>query len=290
MIKSMTGFGRAELTTAAYHIVVEVRTLNSKFLDLHLRMPVLLRNREFAIRAILQDSLQRGKTDCHIHVDFNKTVQASLINKATAIQYYTELKTLAEELREPGFDALSAALQMPDVIDTEKRLDDEPLWIDLKKTLENSLASLDDFRVQEGLKLRAELESLVHRIESLTNEAAEMEPTRTDNIRERLQHSFSESGMGEKLDQARFEQEMIYYLERLDFTEEKVRLLTHTNYFLQTLTDSQSNGRKLGFIAQEMGREINTMGSKAQDANIQQRVVMMKDELEKIKEQLMNVL
>lgn len=286
----MTGFGRAETAAVAYHIVVELRTLNSKFLDLHLRIPAVMRNREFLMRTILADKVMRGKTDCFIHIDFNKSIQSSLVNKTTAIQYYHEFKNLAMELNEHTFNALGAALQMPDVIDTERRIDDEPLWKDVKSLLENALAGHEEFRIQEGLKLQAELETLVHRIETLAEEAIQLDSMRIKNIRERLHTMFTEAGFDEKVDQSRFEQEMIYYLERIDFTEEKVRLLTHCNYFLQTLTDTQSNGRKLGFIAQEMGREINTMGSKAHDAAIQQRVVMMKDELEKIKEQLMNVL
>jgi len=290
MIKSMTGFGKSEFSNSSYNVTVEVRTLNSKFLDLNLRMPQVLRNREFMLRTLLQDKLQRGKADCSIQIEFNETQSTTSINRAMAKQYYTELKSIADELGEPSFNALATALKMPDVIETEKRVDDEPLWNDAKKVLENALVELDAFRKQEGDKLRDELEGLVHRIKTFAEEAVAMDSNRTVVLRERLNQLFIESGLEEKMDTGRFEQEVIYYLERLDFTEEKVRLLAHCDYFLLTINDAQSNGRKLGFISQEMGREINTMGAKAHDVGIQQRVVMMKDELEKIKEQLMNVL
>ena len=290
MIKSMTGFGKSEFSNSSYNIVVEVRTLNSKFLDLNLRMPQVLRNREFLVRTLLQDKLQRGKADCSIQIEFNQQQTTTSINRAMAKQYYNELKSIANEVGEKDFNALATALKMPDVIETEKRIDDEPLWNDAKKVLENALVELESFRKQEGDKLRDELEALVHKIQALANEAVSLDGNRSVVLRERLNQLFSDSGMEERVDSGRFEQEMIYYLEKLDFTEEKVRLLAHCDYFLLTINDAQSNGRKLGFISQEMGREINTMGAKAHDVGIQQRVVMMKDELEKIKEQLMNVL
>lgn len=286
----MTGFGKSETSNAYYNIVVEVRTLNSKFLDLNLRMPQVLRNREFLVRTLLQDKLQRGKADCSIQIEFNQQQTTTSINRAMAKQYYNELKSIANEVGEKDFNALATALKMPDVIETEKRIDDEPLWNDAKKVIENALVELESFRKQEGDKLRDELEALVHKIQTLANEAVSLDGNRGVVLRERLNQLFTDSGMEEKVDSSRFEQEMIYYLEKLDFTEEKVRLLAHCDYFLLTINDAQSNGRKLGFISQEMGREINTMGAKAHDVGIQQRVVMMKDELEKIKEQLMNVL
>ncbi|HZF99491.1 MAG TPA: YicC/YloC family endoribonuclease [Chitinophagales bacterium] len=290
MIKSMTGFGKSEFSNASYNITVEVRTLNSKFLDLNLRMPQAVRNREFLVRTMLQDKLQRGKADCSIQVEFNQAQSTTSINRAMAKQYYTELKSIAEELGEPSFNALATALKMPDVVETERNVNDEPLWLDVKNVLEKALVELESFRKQEGDKLRDELEALVHKIQALAEEAVAMDSNRSVVLRERLHQLFIESGLEEKMDTGRFEQEVIYYLERLDFTEEKVRLLAHCDYFLLTINDAQSNGRKLGFISQEMGREINTMGAKAHDVGIQRRVVMMKDELEKIKEQLMNVL
>ncbi len=290
MIKSMTGFGKSDSSSSAYNITIEVRTLNSKFLDLNLRMPQTLRNREFLVRTMLQDKLQRGKADCFIQIEFNQQQSTTSINRAMAKQYYNELKSIAVELGEPSFNALATALKMPDVIETERNVNDEPLWNDVKKILETALVELDNFRKQEGDKLRDELEALVHKIQALAEEAVAMDSNRSVVMRERLHQLFIESGLEDKMDTGRFEQEVIYYLERLDFTEEKVRLLAHCDYFLLTINDAQSNGRKLGFISQEMGREINTMGAKAHDVGIQQRVVMMKDELEKIKEQLMNVL
>jgi len=286
----MTGFGKSEFSNASYNITVEVRTLNSKFLDLNLRMPQAVRNREFLVRTMLQDKLQRGKADCSIQVEFNQAQSTTSINRAMAKQYYTELKSIAEELGEPSFNALATALKMPDVVETERNVNDEPLWLDVKNVLEKALVELESFRKQEGDKLRDELEALVHKIQALAEEAVAMDSNRSVVLRERLHQLFIESGLEEKMDTGRFEQEVIYYLERLDFTEEKVRLLAHCDYFLLTINDAQSNGRKLGFISQEMGREINTMGAKAHDVGIQRRVVMMKDELEKIKEQLMNVL
>lgn len=286
----MTGFGKADTVTNEYVIKIEVRSLNSKFFDLNLKMPAVIREKEYAIRALLNEKIQRGKTDMNIIIEFAVGTSNYNINKDLAKYYYKEVKSLAVELGENNFNPLSSVLKMPEVFSSTNNNNIEALYSDVQAAIDKALLAFDQFRSQEGRKTQSEFESMIIRIKTSLNEIMRLEPERIGGVRERLQFMINDSSIKDKVDGNRFEQELIFYLERMDFTEERVRLINHCDYFLKTMLEDQSNGRKLSFISQEMGREINTLGSKAYHSGIQQQVVMMKDELEKIKEQLMNVL
>lgn len=290
MIKSMTGFGKADLVTDEYVIKVELRALNSKFLDLNLKLSSVLREKEYAFRTILNDKIQRGKADVNINIELAAGAGNYQINKALVKNYYNDIKSIATELGEPNYNPLDAILKMPDVLSASEKNNVEQLAENTITVLEKAIAAFDQFRAQEGKLTQQEFETLIQNIKNSLSESIRLEPERMNNVREKIGNALNELGLKEKIDANRFEQELIYYLERMDFTEERVRLLNHCDYFIKTMKEDQSNGRKLNFIAQEIGREINTLGSKANHAGIQQQVVMMKDELEKIKEQLMNVL
>lgn len=287
MIKSMTGFGKHVSELADRKITVEVRSLNSKQLDLNVRMPGPYREKELELRAEVARLLERGKVDLTLYVESSAAEKSVAINKGLAKTYYNELQALAGELGQQPEDYLSLIMKMPDVLKPEKQELDEQEWAEVKSAVEKAIAAFNKFREDEGRVLQKEFEDRISNITTLLDEVISLDQQRVPSVRERLQKAVAD--LSDKIDQNRFEQELIYYIEKLDITEEKLRLRTHLEYFSKTMTE-ESSGRKLGFITQEIGREINTIGSKANDAGIQKLVVRMKDELEKLKEQLLNVL
>ncbi len=284
----MTGFGKSNLELSGKKISIEIRSLNSKQLDLNLRVPSSYREKESEIRGEISRTVERGKVDFSIYIEYTADSGLASINKDLAKAYYRELKSLAEELNEKT-DCLSLTLRIPEVLRSEKQELDENEWKSIQKGMQEAIAAFNRFREDEGKVLAKEFIKRIEIIASLLEEVKKMDPQRILGIKERILKNLAELGEKDKVDTNRFEQELIYYIEKLDITEEKLRLKTHCDYFLTTLKEA-SSGRKLGFISQEIGREINTIGSKANDAGIQKLVVQMKDELEKIKEQLLNVL
>ncbi|AYL98448.1 YicC family protein [Mucilaginibacter celer] len=287
----MTGYGIASFDTGNTKYTVEVKSLNSKFLELSLRLPKIFAEKEFQLRNDCSKLIERGKVNLSINVEqVGQAVKAAGIDKDLLKHYYQQLKTVSEELGEPTGNLLQLALGLPEVVKYEEDTISEDEWKAVEKTFQQALAAFQDFRAQEGNVIEQDLKQRIGTI--LKNlELVELEdPKRVPLIRERLDTFLAEAANREAIDQNRFEQELIYYIDKLDITEEKVRLKAHCEYFIETLKNADANGKKLGFISQEIGREINTLGSKANDANIQKLVVGMKEELEKIKEQLLNVL
>lgn len=289
MIKSMTGFGKAGLESGDKVIVVEIRSLNSKGADISLRLPSAIRNYELEVRNELSRQLERGKIDLSITIESKKAEAPAEINLALAKTYYEQLKKLGAELNEPVEDALAQVLKFPDVMKAERKEADEKEWADIKKAIALAIVQLNLFREAEGKSLQTDFDTRLNNIANCLEEIKKFDERRVANVRERILSHLKEWGASDKVDMNRFEQELIYYLEKLDINEEKVRLQTHLDYFKDTCKEAAA-GRKLGFITQEIGREVNTIGSKANDAQIQKLVVQMKDELEKIKEQVNNVL
>lgn len=290
MTKSMTGFGKGEATLKNKKITVEIRSLNSKQLDLNLRLPALYRQSEYEIRTLAARRLVRGKVDIYVTVENQQTETPARIDRELFRAYMRQAQEAAE-YAEIGVnpDTLAAAvLRMPEVVATETEATTEEEHAALLKAAEAAADRLDAFRAQEGATLIADLLRRVDLIERYKEEVAPYEAARTETVKARILENLAK--LGAEVDRNRLEQEMIFYLEKLDITEEKVRLTNHCNYFREVARAEEAAGRKLGFIAQEMGREINTMGSKANETNIQILVVKMKDELEKIKEQVLNIL
>ncbi|HMM12236.1 MAG TPA: YicC family protein [Bacteroidales bacterium] len=289
MIRSMTGFGRAETTWGRRKVALEIKALNSKQLDLVLRLPNEFRTVEFDLRNMLAERLQRGKIDLTVNVESNG-VNGQMIQTEAAREAWRQLEQLSFELGKPlPQDVFSLLVRFPGFFASS-----EPEAVDafigpLRDALAEATDALDQFRQREGQVLRADLLSHLYQIVDLLDQTEPFESQRIEQVKQRLSKNLAEFASQQKFDQNRFEQELIYYLEKLDIAEEKVRLRQHCSYFAETI-DEDYAGKKLAFIAQEMGREINTMGSKANDASIQRLVVQMKDELEKIKEQLFNVL
>ena len=290
MIKSMTGFGKAEATCENKKITVEVRSLNSKQLDLSVKMPPLYREVEFEIRNLVTKSLQRGKVELYVSVESTEVATAATIDKRLFRAYLCQINdALTYSGIDASYDALVPAIvKMPNVLATESLSVSDEERAALIKAVEEAVAKLNAFREQEGAVLIADLLGRVERIEEYKNSVVPYEEARTEAIRNRIRENIEKLQV--EVDNNRLEQEMIFYIEKLDITEEKVRLQNHCKYFREVADTEECAGRKLGFIAQEMGREINTMGSKANDADIQVLVVKMKDELEKIKEQVLNIL
>ena len=287
----MTGFGKATNEFSAKKITVEVRSLNSRQLDLNLRMPYAYKEKELELRSEISKQIERGKVDITVFTEFLQEAMPVAINKTLARVYYKELKTLAEELNDTSVNLLALTMKMPDVLKAEKEITelDAEEWKAVKSTVDRAIEAFQKFREDEGNTLSAEFATRIGIIDKLLAEVVAMDAARVDNIRNRIKTNIAEVIEKEKIDENRFEQELIYYIEKLDITEEKLRLKTHLDYFMEAMKELGS-GRKLGFIAQEIGREINTIGSKANDSTVQKLVVQMKDELEKIKEQLLNVL
>jgi uncharacterized protein (TIGR00255 family) len=286
MILSMTGFGKASLQLSTKKITVEVKSLNSKGLDLNTRMPSVYRENELALRNLLALKLERGKVDFSLYVEVTGEDTSSKINAPIVKAYMAQLKTILPNADDT--ELMKMAVRMPDTMKTEREEIDPNEWKQIQIVIDEAIENMLSFRKSEGASLEKEFTLRIENIRNYMNQALVLDPERVNNIKERLQTAIDELKVN--VDTNRFEQELIYYLEKLDITEEKVRLTNHLDYFLQTLNGSEANGRKLGFITQEMGREINTMGSKSNHAEMQKLVVMMKDELEKIKEQVLNVL
>ncbi|WP_091469023.1 YicC/YloC family endoribonuclease [Flavobacterium urocaniciphilum] len=286
MILSMTGFGKASLQLPTKKITVEVKSLNSKGLDLNTRMPSVYRENELTLRNLLAQKLERGKVDFSLFVEVTGEETSSKINAPIVKAYISQMKEILPNADET--ELMKMAVRMPDALKTEREEIDENEWKQIQEVIDEAIENMLSFRVSEGASLEKEFTLRIENIRNFMNQALALDPERIANIKERLQTAIDELKVN--VDTNRFEQELIYYLEKLDITEEKVRLTNHLDYFLQTLQGNEANGRKLGFITQEMGREINTMGSKSNHAEMQKLVVMMKDELEKIKEQVLNVL
>jgi uncharacterized protein (TIGR00255 family) len=289
--KSMTGFGKATHEIPGKKITVEIRSLNSKQLDLNLRIPYLYKEKELELRTEIGKQLERGKVDVTVFTETTQESTPTSLNKTLAKAYFNELKSLSQELNEGTENLLSIVVKMPDVLKAERETVelDEKEWNEVKATVNRAIEAFQKFRDDEGKSLENEFNNRIGIIAKLLNEVLQLDDARVTNIKNRIKNNLEEVIDTNKIDQNRFEQELIYYIEKLDITEEKLRLKTHLNYFNDTMKEPGS-GRKLGFISQEIGREINTIGSKANDAGMQKMVVQMKDELEKIKEQLLNVL
>lgn len=285
MILSMTGFGRSEGIFEGKKISVEVKSLNGKSLDLNLKIPVRYREKEFEIRKLLNEKILRGKVDFYVNVEILEDSGDVKINKDLIKSYMNELKDCAPD--GPEFEYLKMAVRLPDAISTKPDELNETEWNFLQEIIDSALLKFADFRKTEGEVLQKDLEKNLSNIKGFITEVVPFEEIRMDNVKERYQKTLKEF---ENIDETRFYQELAYYTEKLDISEEKVRLSQHLSYYQEVMENEDFNGKKLGFIAQEIGREINTLGSKANHANIQKLVVMMKDDLEKIKEQTLNVL
>lgn len=290
MIRSMTGFGKAATEIPGKKISVEIRSLNSKQLDINTRMPWIYKEKEIEIREMLNRVLERGKIDFSVYVDVQDDQNAPKVNKEVVKNYYRQLKEVAGDLYIDADDQLlSIIMRMPETMRAEKESLSEDEWKILSDLIAEAARCVDEYRIEEGRAIEKDLKDKIASIRSLMKQIEPFEKSRVDNIRERI-HTSLESLGTQNMDLNRFEQELLFYLEKLDINEEKVRLTKHCEYFLETIDLKESSGKKLGFISQEIGREINTIGSKANDATIQGLVVKMKDELEKIKEQVLNAL
>jgi len=285
MIQSMTGYGRAEIQFENKNYVLELRSLNSKGLELNARLPVYVREIEIQLKKIIGEALKRGKIDLTLNIENMSNSTAKTINVDTVNQYIEQLKDIEDGDR---MELLKMALKLPDTLKTEMEDFEEEEIQMLEALLRKAIDALNRFRSDEGKILQSEFNKRLVNLETLSKEVETIDPERSTKIQEKLKSSLETLQV--EVDQNRFEQELIYYLEKYDITEEKVRLKNHIDYFKNTLENPVSNGKKLGFITQEMGREINTIGSKANHADLQKLVIQMKDELEKIKEQLLNVL
>ncbi len=291
MIKSMTGYGKSIAEIPQKKITIEIKSLNSKSFDFNTRLPWMYKEKESEIRNLISQKLDRGKIDLTINFDALESEIIPVINKAVVKNYYNQLKEIAGELKiETDGQLLSTIMRLPDALKTEKPDLDEDEWALVKEKINESVDQLDLYRTEEGKSLEADLMRCIGKILTLLGEIVTFEGSRITKIREKLNFMLNENVGKENIDANRFEQELIFYLEKLDINEEKVRLKKHCEYFIEKIASLPPNGKILGFIAQEIGREINTIGSKANDASIQKLVVMMKDELEKIKEQSLNAL
>lgn len=287
----MTGFGKASCELEDKVVTIEIKSLNSKQLDIYARIPNFYREKELDIRNMISQKLNRGKIEININYESTSTVNGTQINTPLVKEYFRQLKKLGGELNvETSEQLLAIVMRFPDTLKVGKEELNEEEWSKVSKKIQEALEGIDQFRRQEGIALKKDITERLKAIENLLNKIDPYEEERINYIREKLSNNLSEIADKEKIDNNRFEQELIYYLEKLDITEEKVRLGNHCRFFLEVIEDEYYSGKKLGFIAQEMGREINTLGAKANHSDIQRVVVQMKDELEKIKEQLMNVL
>ena len=291
MIQSMTGFGKASCELDDKIVNIEIKSLNSKQLDVYMRLTGSYREKEMEIRNELANRLKRGKVEVIFSVEYKEGRQATQINGPIIKDYYYQLRSIAEEIGIAGQEPLlQAVLRLPETFNNEKEAIDTDEWAKLQQALKLAIDALEQFRIQEGLTLENDVVSRIKLIDSFLASVGAFEKERYESLTAKLKSSLLEFIPQERIDNNRFEQELIYYLEKLDISEEKTRLHHHCNYFLEVIKEPEQVGRKLGFVAQEIGREINTIGSKANHSGIQKLVVLMKDELEKIKEQLMNVL
>lgn len=287
----MTGFGRAEETFNDKTILVEVKSLNGKQFELNLKIPALLKSYEFDVRSLLQDNLGRGTVDCYITIKQNGSSKPVIINTDLIKAYYRQIETLASELQIDTNSVLSALLRLPEVVSPSTDMLNEQDWTSVKKVLNAAIEELDRHRLEEGKSIEDELLLRIKNIKSQEEEILKLEPQRRKKMKEELRTQIEDNLGKENYDPNRLEQELIYYIEKIDITEEQVRLKNHCDYFVTILKqDETTKGKKLSFVLQEIGREINTTGAKAYDSAIQKCVVLMKDELEKLKEQVFNVL
>ena len=285
MIQSMTGYGKSVLQLPTKKISIEVKSLNSKNLDLNTRMPSLYREKELDIRKLIASKLERGKVDFSLYMEITGEETSTQINRTVVQQYIKQLKEVVDG---DEIELLKMAIRLPDALTTERDEMDDDEWDEIASEINVALEKILEYRLDEGKSLESEFFDRVKNISDLLDEVIAMDPERIEGVRERLNKGVAE--LKEKIDENRFEQELVFYIEKFDITEEKVRLKNHLDYFIKAINSDDSNGKKLGFISQEMGREINTIGSKSNYAPMQKLVVQMKDELEKIKEQLLNVL
>lgn len=287
----MTGYGKVQQDTSTYEAAAEIKTLNSKFLDANIKLPRAFADKEIEIRSLLAEKIKRGKIS--LTVDFTANTNQStgaVLNKEVFKTYYRAYQDLKNELNDTTSDIFRLAAQVPDAMQSSKQeAIDESVWKEIKQVITKALDSCNQFRIQEGAALEKDLKHCISSIRSWMEKITEQIPQRDSRMKEKLKSQFEEME-SELVDKNRFEQELIYYIEKLDINEEIVRLGNHLDYFTEVLQTAESNGKKLGFISQEIGREINTIGSKANDAGIQHQVVSMKEELEKIKEQILNIL
>ena len=288
MIQSMTGFGKSIVELPGKKITIELKSLNSKNLDLNARMPSQYRERELDLRGKIAKSLSRGKVDFSLYVEITGEATTASVNAEVVKKYIQQLKEIPSTGTADEASLLEIAMRLPDTLKTEREEIDESEFNAIDQGLEEALTEINDFRNAEGKALEKDFILRIETLQQLLQEVIEIDPQRIDAVKERLQKGIEE--LKENVDENRFEQELVYYIEKYDITEEKTRLENHLSYFTETLNSSDSNGKKLGFIGQEIGREINTIGSKSNFAPMQKLVVQMKDELEKIKEQLLNVL
>jgi len=291
MLYSMTGFGRAESTINGRQVVVEIKSLNGKQFDVSTKMPPILRSYELDIRNLLNNLLLRGTIDLTVTVKQEGASKPMTVNIGLAVYYYQSMLQIVHQLNIPEENVLSTLMRMPEVVAPEQDVLPEEEWLQVQKVIEEAAGLLMEHRKHEGAALYKDMHQRISNIESLLENVLPFESQRTDKIRAKLMQWLNDMSGKDNIDPNRFEQEMIYYLERIDFSEEKTRLKQHCIYFHDTINKQEiSIGKKLGFILQEIGREINTLGSKANDAEIQQIVINMKDELEKAKEQILNIL
>ena len=286
MIHSMTGFGKASVQLPLKKITVEIKSLNSKNLDLSVRLPQTYKEKELEIRNVIAKQLERGKIECSLFVEVTGEETSATLNAPIVKAYIAQMKDIIPDADET--ELMKMAVRMPDALKVERCELDEEEWKHIQQVLTEALKNINAFRKQEGEKLGNDFVERIGNIRTYMREVATYEDERIKNVKERLQQNLKELEVN--IDESRYAQEVIYYIEKLDINEEKVRLTNHLDYFIETMEGIENSGRKLGFIAQEMGREINTMGSKSNHAQMQKLVVKMKDELEKIKEQVLNIL
>jgi uncharacterized protein (TIGR00255 family) len=288
MIQSMTGYGKAVLQLPTKKVTIEIKSLNSKNLDLNVRIPSYYKEKELAVRKKLASALVRGKIDFSIYVEMTSDETSTKVNKSVVKQYIEQLRNTIDSGRASDVVLLEMAIRMPDALTTEREELDENEWDLINKNIDIAITEIVQYRIDEAASLEVDFRERIANINTYLDEVKALDSDRVENVKTRLKKAIDDLKVD--TDENRFEQELIYYLEKLDINEEKVRLANHLDYFLQTLASEDSNGKKLGFIVQEMGREKNTTGSKANYAPMQKAVIQMKNELEQIKEQILNVL
>lgn len=288
MIQSMTGYGKSVLQLPNKKVTIEVKSLNSKNLDLNVRVPSFYREKELEIRKQLASKLVRGKVDFSIYVEMTSDETSTTVNKGVVTEYIQQLRNVVQTGTSDDVELLKMAVKMPDALKTEREELDEEEWSEINKHIQEAIKEIVQYRIDEAASLEDDFKLRVINIQKFLEEVKSFDEDRIEHVKKRLQKAIDDLRV--EVDENRFEQELIYYLEKLDINEEKVRLANHLDYFLKELDNQRSDGKKLGFIVQEMGREINTIGSKANFAPMQKAVIQMKNELEKIKEQILNVL
>lgn len=288
MIQSMTGYGKTVLQLPNKKVTVEVKSLNSKNLDINVRIPSYYKEKELDVRRKIASELVRGKVDFSIYIEMTADETTATVNKGVITEYIKQLRNVVQTGTSDDVELLKIAVRMPDALKTEREELNEEEWRQINAGIDTALQEINQYRTDEALSLESDFKERIKSIKQFLQKVEEKDEDRINHVRVKLKKAIDDLKV--EIDQNRFEQELIYYLEKLDINEEKVRLANHLDYFLQELEASTSNGKKLGFIVQEIGREINTMGSKANYAPIQKLVILMKNELEKIKEQILNIL